>query len=94
MTDAETKLIAETFETVERACIPPLGLAVPKTRPPKPWYDVFQVYDLDEEQGEVLPVDRELGGYVELEVHERVVNALVDAEEEIRELKEKAKETS
>ena len=94
MTDAETRLIAETFETVERACIPPLGLAAPKTRPAKPWYDVFTVYDLDELHGEVLSVNRELGGYVKLEDHERVVNALVDAEEEIRELTLKLQETA
>jgi len=91
VTDAETKLIAETFETVERACIPPLGLAVPKTRPPKPWYDVFEVYDLDEVSGEKRSVERAEGGYVPLEFVETVVEALREALEEIAELKEKEK---
>ena len=91
MTDAETRLIAETFETVERACIPPLAMAGPPARPPKMWYDVVPVYDLDEEHGEVRIVERELGGFVRLEDYDLVVEALREALEEIAELKEKEK---
>ena len=91
MADAETKLIAETFETVERACIPSLEMAGPTARPPKMWYDVVPVFNLDEEHAEVCIVERELGGFVQLEHYEQVTEALRDAEEEIRELKAKEK---
>ena len=87
MTDPETRLIAETFETVERACIQPLGLAVPKPRPAKPWYEVFEVWDLDEVSGEKRSVERTEGGYVPLEFVETVVEALREALEELEELK-------
>ena len=90
-TDAETRLIAETFETVERACIPPLAMAGPPARPPKMWYEVFEVWDLDEVSGEKRSVERTEGGYVPLEFVETVVEALREALEEIAELKEKEK---
>ncbi|HUV64127.1 MAG TPA: hypothetical protein VMW24_09520 [Sedimentisphaerales bacterium] len=90
-TDAETRLIAETFETVERACIPPLAMAGPPARPPKMWYDVVDVWNLDEVSGEKRSVERAEGGFVALEDYDLVVEALREALEEIAELKEKEK---
>ena len=85
------RILDDTFASVGKACIPPLGLAVPKPRPAKPWYEVFEVWDLDEVSGEKRSVERTEGGYVPLEFVETVVEALREALEEIAELKEKEK---
>ena len=85
------RILDDTFASVGKACIPPLAMAGPPARPPKMWYDVVDVWNLDEVSGEKRSVERAEGGFVALEDYDLVVEALREALEEIAELKEKEK---